>query len=389
MPAHDNRGIELSAEEIGRYARHLALPEIGISGQKQLKGSSVLCVGSGGLGSAVLLYLAAAGVGRIGVVDSDVVEDSNLQRQVLHGMSWLTKPKTASARSRILEINPNCQVDTYQAQLTTDNALKIIKEFDIVCDCTDNFPSRYLINDACVILSKPNIYGSIASFEGQATVFNLNNKSPNYRDLVPEPPPPGLLPSCAAGGVIGVLPGLIGIIQATEVIKIITSIGKTLSGRLLIFDALELKFRELTLKPSTDREAINCLINYEAFCSGKSNITSTRNSLPIKGISVQQLKELIDNKLVEITLVDVRNPYEFQTGSIKGATLIPLQSIENGEAIELIRKMAEINQLYVYCKSGHRSTKALIELKRHNIVAINVIGGMDAWISEFLPKPNV
>jgi len=383
MQAHEDRGIELSSEEMARYARHLALPEIGLSGQQKLKGSSVLCIGSGGLGSAVLLYLAAAGVGRIGIVDSDVVEDSNLQRQVLHGTNWLAKPKTASARARILEINPNCQVETFQTQLTTENALKIIKKFDVICDCTDNFPSRYLINDACVILGKPNIYGSIARFEGQATVFNLNNHSPNYRDLVPEPPPQGLLASCEEGGVIGVLPGLIGIIQATEVIKIITKIGNPLSGRLLTFDALTLKFKELTLQPSPHRKAISCLINYEDFCSGKIYLKPNDKSLSIASISVRQLRDLIDNEPESITLLDVRNPYEYKTGSIKGATLTPLQSIKDGQSIEFIRNIAKTKQIYVYCKSGQRSAKALIELRQHNINGINIDGGMDAWSLEF------
>ena len=215
-----DHGIDLNPDELARYARHLTLPEVGISGQKRLKASSVLCIGSGGLGSPLLIYLAAAGVGRIGIVDSDLVENSNLQRQVIHSTKWVGKPKTTSARERILKLNPYCQVNSYETPLTSINALQIIKPFDLVCDCTDNFPSRYLINDACVILGKPNIYGSVSKFEGQVTVFNLTLNSPNYRDLVPEPPPIDLIPSCEEGGVLGVLPGIIGIIHATEVIKI-------------------------------------------------------------------------------------------------------------------------------------------------------------------------
>ncbi|MFL0737587.1 MAG: molybdopterin-synthase adenylyltransferase MoeB, partial [Prochlorococcus sp.] len=238
MGLDDTRDVDLNPDEVARFSRHLILPEVGITGQKRLKKASVLCVGTGGLGSPLLLYMAAAGVGHIGIVDFDVVELSNLQRQVIHGTSWVGQLKTGSARARILEINPNCQVDVYEKALTSDNALEIIQPYDIVCDCTDNFPSRYLVNDACVLLGKPNIYGSIHRFEGQATVFNLDAQSPNYRDLVPEPPPAGLVPSCVEGGVMGVLPGLIGLIQATEVIKIITGIGTTLSGRLLIVDAL-------------------------------------------------------------------------------------------------------------------------------------------------------
>jgi len=386
MQAHEIRGIELSQKELARYARHLTLPEIGLTGQKQLKASSVLCIGSGGLGSAVLLYLAAAGVGRIGIVDSDLVEDSNLQRQVLHGMKWLAKPKTASARARILEINPYCQVDTFQTLLTKNNALEVIKNYDLVCDCTDNFPSRYLINDACVILRKPNIHGSIARFEGQATVFNLNENSPNYRDLIPDPPPPGLLPSCAEGGVIGVLPGLIGVIQATEAIKIITGIGKPLCGRLLIFDALSMTFKELSLKPNIHRKKIDKLIDYDEFCAGNSSDQSKVEALSIANISARQLHEKLENDQKNILLLDVRNPEEYDLGSIKGATSMPLHSIESGEAIEIIRGMIRTRQLYIYCKSGKRSIKALIKLKHHQINGINVSGGIDAWNSEILTK---
>ncbi|HEY9817834.1 MAG TPA: molybdopterin-synthase adenylyltransferase MoeB, partial [Candidatus Obscuribacterales bacterium] len=231
--------IQLSRDEYDRYSRHLILPEVGLEGQKRLKAASVLCIGTGGLGSPLLLYLAAAGVGRIGIVDFDIVDRSNLQRQVIHGTSWVGKPKIASAKDRILEINPNCQVDLYETRLSADNALDIIRPYDIVVDGTDNFPTRYLVNDACVLLDKPNVYGSIFRFEGQATVFNYED-GPNYRDLYPEPPPPGLVPSCAEGGVLGILPGIIGVIQATETIKIILGKGTTLSGRLLLYNSLDM-----------------------------------------------------------------------------------------------------------------------------------------------------
>lgn len=382
MQTHENRGIDLSQDEVARYARHLALPEIGLVGQKKLKASSVLCVGSGGLGSPVLMYLAAAGVGRIGIVDFDLVENSNLQRQVLHGINWIGKAKTSSARSRILKINPNCQVDTFQTRLNTENALEIIRNYDLVCDCTDNFPTRYLINDACVILDKPNIYGSIARFEGQASVFNLGLESPNYRDLIPEPPPQGLLPTCSEGGVIGVLPGLIGVIQATEAIKIITGIGETLSGRLLIFNALTLRFKELALKPNFDKSKIKELINYEEFCGNRNHKNLHQIYSEIDHISPLDLKNILIKGQEDILIIDVRNPSEHDLSSIEDSVLIPLQKIENGEAIEKIRIMAKTRKLYMYCASGKRSLKALIILKRKNITGINLAGGIIAWAKE-------
>ncbi|MCY7274532.1 MAG: molybdopterin-synthase adenylyltransferase MoeB, partial [Phormidesmis sp. CAN_BIN44] len=252
--------IQLSKDEYARYSRHIILPEVGLDGQKRLKAASVLCVGTGGLGSPLLLYLAAAGVGRIGIVDFDVVDTSNLHRQIIHGVSWVDKPKIESAKHRILEINPTCQVDLYETRLSAENALEIARPYDLVIDGTDNFPTRYLVNDVCVLLGKPNVYGSIFRFEGQATVFNYEG-GPNYRDLYPEPPPPGLVPSCAEGGVLGVLCGIIGTIQATEAIKIILGQGNTLSGRLLLYDALEMKFRELKLRPNPVRPVIETLID--------------------------------------------------------------------------------------------------------------------------------
>ncbi len=382
MGLHDSRDVDLSPDEIARFARHLSLPEVGMAGQKRLKAASVLCVGSGGLGSPLLLYMAAAGVGHIGIVDFDVVDLSNLQRQVIHGTSWVGQPKTQSARARVLEINPHCQVDIYENALTSDNAIEIIQPYDIVCDCTDNFPSRYLVNDACVLLGKPNIYGSIHRFEGQATVFNLDAQSPNYRDLVPEPPPAGLVPSCIEGGVMGVLPGLIGLIQATEVIKIITDIGTTLSGRLLIVDALAMNFREMKLCCSQPRVAISELIDYQDFCGLGGHASAQGKDFVVESISVQDLKSLLDSGAEDLVLVDVRNPHEAEIAFIAGAELIPLNKIESGEAIEQVRELTSGRRLFVYCKLGGRAQQALVTLKSHGIEGINVTGGIDAWAQQ-------
>ncbi|MGH2413727.1 MAG: molybdopterin-synthase adenylyltransferase MoeB, partial [Microcystaceae cyanobacterium] len=295
--------IQLTKEEYQRYSRHIILPEVGLDGQKRLKGASVLCIGTGGLGSPLLLYLAAAGIGRIGIVDFDVVDHSNLQRQVIHGTSWVGKPKIESAKNRILEINPYCQVDLYNTRLSSENALDIFEPYDIIIDGTDNFPTRYLTNDACVLLNKPNVYGSIFRFEGQATVFNYQG-GPNYRDLFPEPPPPGMVPSCAEGGVLGVLCGIIGTIQATEAIKIILGVETTLSGRLLLYNALDMKFRELKLRPNPERPVIEKLIDYEQFCG----IPKEEPKMEIPEITVQELKEILDSGADDYVLIDVRNP---------------------------------------------------------------------------------
>ena len=382
----DISGVELSHDEIARFSRHLILPEVGMEGQKRLKGASVLCVGTGGLGSPLLLYLAAAGVGRLGIVDFDVVDHSNLQRQVIHGTSWVGKPKIESAKARILEINPHCQVDLYETALTSENALEIIRPYDIVCDGTDNFPTRYLVNDACVLLGKPNVYGSIFRFEGQATVFNLDAESPNYRDLFPEPPPPGLVPSCAEGGVVGVLPGIIGVIQATEAVKIITGIGTTLSGRLLLFDALKMSFRELKLRPSPERPVIDKLIDYQEFCGVGGTAPGQEEAGAVESISVSELKTLLDAGADDIVLLDVRMPQEAEIATIPGAVLVPLDQIENGTAIEQVRELAAGKRLYAHCKLGGRSAKALIALKREGIDGINVSGGIDAWSQEVDPS---
>ncbi len=380
----DTSAVQLSPDEVVRFSRHLILPEIGMEGQKRLKAASVLCVGTGGLGSPLLLYLAAAGVGRLGIVDFDVVDHSNLQRQVIHGTSWVGKPKIESAKARILEINPHCQVDLYETALTSDNALEIIAGYDIVCDGTDNFPTRYLVNDACVLLGKPNVYGSIFRFEGQATVFNFEG-GPNYRDLFPEPPPPGMVPSCAEGGVVGVLPGIIGMIQATEAVKLITGIGTSLSGRLLLFDALKMSFRELKLRPNPERPVIDRLIDYQEFCGVGGSAPGQEEAGSVPTITVAELKTLIDGRVEDLLLVDVRNPQEADIAVIPGSVLVPLDRIESGEAIEDVRRLAAGKQLYVHCKLGGRSAKALIALGRHGIEGVNVQGGIDAWSQEVDP----
>jgi adenylyltransferase/sulfurtransferase len=382
----DTSGVQLSPDEVARFSRHLILPEVGMEGQKRLKASSVLCVGTGGLGSPLLLYLAAAGVGRLGIVDFDVVDHSNLQRQVIHGTSWVGKPKIESAKARILEINPHCQVDLYETALTSENALEIISGYDLVCDGTDNFPTRYLVNDACVLLGKPNVYGSIFRFEGQATVFNLDAESPNYRDLFPEPPPPGMVPSCAEGGVVGVLPGIIGVIQATEAVKIITGIGTTLSGRLLLFDALQMKFRELKLRPNPERPVIDKLIDYQEFCGVGGTAPGQEEAGAVVSISVKELQTLLAGDTSALVLLDVRNPPEVEIAAIPGALLIPLDRIESGEAVEEVRRLAEGKTLYVHCKMGGRSAKALIALARHGIEGVNVAGGINAWSQEVDPS---
>ncbi len=374
--------IELSQEEIQRYSRHIILPEVGLEGQKKLKAASVLCIGTGGLGSPLLLYLAAAGIGRIGIVDFDIVDSSNLQRQIIHGTSWVGKPKIVSAKDRILEINPYCQVDLYETRISSENALDILAPYDVVIDGTDNFPTRYLTNDACVLLDKPNVYGSIFRFEGQATVFNYQG-GPNYRDLYPEPPPPGMVPSCAEGGVLGVLPGVIGTIQATEAIKIILGAPDTLSGRLLLYNAWEMKFRELKLRPNPIRPVIEKLIDYEQFCGiPQAKAQEAAEQEKMTEMTVVELKALIDSNANDYILIDVRNPNEYQIANIPNSVLIPLPDIENGAAIPKIKELVNGYRLIAHCKMGGRSAKALAILKDAGIEGINVKGGISAWSRE-------
>ncbi len=381
----DLDSITLTNEEYERYSRHLILPEVGLAGQKKLKAASVLCVGTGGLGSPLALYLAAAGIGRMGLVDFDVVDASNLQRQIIHGTSWIGKPKVASAQHRLLELNPFMQIDIHETALTSENALEIAKDYDLIIDGTDNFPTRYLVNDTCVLLGKPNVYGSIFRFEGQATVFNYEG-GPCYRCLYPEPPPPGLVPSCAEGGVLGILPGVIGVIQATEAVKIILGGATTLSGRLLLYDAWNMKFRELKLRKNPqcplcgDHPTITELIDYQVFCG----ISDVEEQPTVAEATVQQLQERLAQGT--IVLVDVRNPHEYEIAHIPGSVLVPLGDIESGPGVEQVRALAQGSELWVHCKSGMRSAKALAVLADKGIVGTNVKGGILAWAEQIDPS---
>ncbi len=378
----DLEAIELNKDEYQRYSRHIILPEVGLDGQKRLKAASVLCIGSGGLGSPLLLYLAAAGIGRIGLVDFDIVDSSNLQRQIIHSESWVGKPKIQSAKDRIHSINPHCQVDLYETAISSANALEILEPYDVVVDGTDNFPTRYLTNDACVLLDKPNVYGSIFRFEGQATVFNYQG-GPNYRDLYPEPPPPGMVPSCAEGGVLGVLCGIIGTIQATETIKIILGAENTLSGRLLLYNAWDMKFRELKLRPNPERPVIEKLIDYQEFCGiPQAAAAAAKESTMISEMTVQDLKQLMDSGKDDFVLLDVRNPNEYEIAKIDGSVLIPLSELEDGSGIDKVKELVNGHRLIAHCKLGGRSAKALNILKEAGLEGTNVTGGIAAWSQE-------
>jgi molybdopterin/thiamine biosynthesis adenylyltransferase/rhodanese-related sulfurtransferase len=377
---------ELSNEEIARYSRHLILPEVGMEGQRRLKGASVLCVGTGGLGSPLLMYLAAAGVGRIGIVDFDVVDASNLQRQIIHGTSSIGKPKVQSAKERILDINPHVQVDIYEEPLSSENALRILGPYDVVVDGTDNFPTRYLVNDACVLLGKPNVYGSIFRFEGQASVFN-HAGGPNYRDLYPEPPPPGLVPSCAEGGVLGVLPGIVGCIQANETIKILLGQGTTLSGRLLLFDALNMRFRELKLRKDPDAKPITGLIDYDQFCGvpkADAHAPVREEAPTVAGafarVSVEEAKRRLDAGWKPFVL-DVRGASEAAIVRFPFAdALIP--------HTEVAGRLAEIprdREILVHCKLGGRSSQAAQVLADAGYRVTNLEGGIVAWAKQIDP----
>ncbi|MFT5680042.1 MAG: molybdopterin/thiamine biosynthesis adenylyltransferase/rhodanese-related sulfurtransferase [Myxococcota bacterium] len=370
---------ELDNWDIARFSRHLILDEVGVEGQRRLKGAAVLCVGTGGLGSPLLMYLAAAGVGRIGIVDFDTVDESNLQRQIIHGTSTVGQPKVVSAKARILDINPRCQVDVFETALLADNALEIFAPYDVVVDGTDNFPTRYLVNDACVLLGKPNVYGSIFKFEGQASVFNYQG-GPNYRDLYPEPPPPGLVPSCAEGGVLGVLPGIVGCIQANETIKIILGKGDSLSGRLLLFDAMRMTFRTLKLRKDPEAEPITGLIDYQQFC-GVTSIDEGADAAGEEGftrLSVTEIKSRMEDGWAPFIL-DVRKPHEAQIVSIGPDLLRPHEAIVGGDVSGIPRDRPVV----VHCKMGGRSAKAaaaLIDSGYTNV--INMEGGITAWAKE-------
>jgi molybdopterin/thiamine biosynthesis adenylyltransferase/rhodanese-related sulfurtransferase len=373
----------LNNEEVLRYSRHLIMPEVGMEGQQKLKAARVLCIGTGGLGSPLALYLSAAGVGTLGLVDFDVVDFTNLQRQVIHFTSDVGRPKLDSAREKIAAINPFVNVKTFDTRLTSENALQIFSDFDIIVDGTDNFPTRFLVNDACVFTGKPNVYGSIFRFEGQASVFAAKD-GPCYRCLYPEPPPPGLVPSCAEGGVLGILPGLVGLIQATEAIKLILGTGQPLIGRLLLVDALGMKFRELKLRKNPDcvvcgtHPTVTKLIDYEEFCGLRGQEKPVSTSVP--EISVEELKQRLDAK-EDLVILDVREPHEYNICNLNGV-LIPLN--------DLPRRMDELDpskEMVVHCRSGARSARAVGFLQEAGFTkAKNLAGGILAWADRIDPK---
>jgi adenylyltransferase/sulfurtransferase len=376
---------ELTTDDLSRYSRHLILPEVGMEGQRKLK-ARVLCVGTGGLGSPLALYLAAAGIGTLGLVDFDVVDASNLQRQIIHSTKDIGRKKLDSAEEKLKALNPALNVVKHDTMLSSANALEILKDYDIVADGTDNFPTRYLVNDACVLLGKPNAYGSIFRFEGQASVF-ATEQGPCYRCLYPEPPPPGLVPSCAEGGVLGILPGLVGVIQATEVIKLILGKGEPLIGRLLLVDALNMRFRELKLRKNPEcpvcgtNPTITKLIDYQQFCGivpETPQVANVKNGIP--QISVKELKRRIDAG-EDVQLIDVREPYEFQIAQI-GGKLIPQNDVP--------QRLGEIDrerEVVVHCKSGGRSQRIAEFLAQQGFPHVaNVSGGILAWADEIDPK---
>jgi len=374
--------MQLSNDEIRRYSRHLILPEVGLAGQKKICSTSVLCIGAGGLGSPIAMYLAAAGIGKIGLVDFDVVDFSNLQRQIIHGTEDVGRPKTESAKETIDSINPNCEVVIHNTRISSENALELIGQYDIVVDGTDNFPTRYLTNDACVLLKKPNAYGSIFRFEGQASVFAPHLGGPCYRCLYPEPPPPGMVPSCAEGGVLGVLPGIIGCIQATEILKLALGKGSSLIGRLLLFNALEMKFRELKLRRDPqcpicgDAPTITRLIDYEQFCGIPAEPVATAPN-PDE-VSVQDMKRALSDPKLGIKVIDVREPDEYQIAHIDGVPLIPLNTLP-----QRFTELDPNQTIYVHCKTGIRSLKAVNFLKEQGFkYAKSVRGGISAWSDE-------
>ena len=388
LPPLVEPAAELTRDEISRYSRHLIIPDIGVVGQKRLKNAKVLVIGAGGLGSPALLYLAAAGVGTIGIVEFDVVDESNLQRQILHGTKDVGRPKIASAKDRIRDINPNVNIETFETHLTSANALDIVRGFDIVVDGTDNFPTRYLVNDACALLGKPNVYGSIFRFEGQASVF-WAAKGACYRCLYPEPPPPGLVPSCAEGGVLGVLPGIVGSIQANETIKIILGAEGILLNRLLLFDAWTMKFRELKLRKNPgcplcgDRPTIKALIDYEEFCGMKPKPVAAATDAPAKSqITAKELDAMI-KRGDDVQIIDVREPHEFDIARIPNTKLIPLKQV--------VARAAEIDPsrtTVVHCKGGVRSAQAISALQAAGFTGklINLQGGILAWSNDVDPS---
>jgi len=377
--------VKLTNEEIRRYSRHLTLPEVGVAGQEKLKAASVLCIGAGGLGSPAAMYLAAAGVGRLGLVDFDVVDETNLQRQIIHGTSAVGRLKLESARARLGDINPNVAVECHAVRLSSENALDIFGRYDVVIDGTDNFPTRYLSNDACVLLKKPNVYGAIFRFEGQTSVFAPHLGGPCYRCLFPEPPPPGMVPSCAEGGVLGVLPGVIGVIQATEAIKLILGKGDPLLGRLLLYNALDMKFREMKIRRDAncpvcgERPTITKLIDYEQFCGVRGE--PTMNEQPAGDeITAVELAAML-KRGEKFTLVDVREPDEWAICRIPGATLLPLSALP-----QRFGELSKDAPIVLHCKGGKRSMKALQLLRQQGYADLkSVKGGIDAWSTDVDP----
>ncbi len=380
LPPLVEPAAELTVEEVRRYSRHLIIPDVGMDGQKRLKNAKVLAVGAGGLGSPTLLYLAAAGVGTLGIAEFDVVDESNLQRQIIHGTSDVGKSKALSAKESIAEINPLVDVVLHQTRLDSDNVLGIFSQYDLIVDGTDNFATRYLVNDACVLLDKPYVWGSIFRFDGQVSVF-WDSKGPNYRDLYPVPPPPGMVPSCAEGGVLGVLCATIGSIQATEAIKLITGIGETLLGRLTVYDALEMTFRTVTIRKDPNAEPITELIDYDDFCGVVSDAAS--EAALGSTITVEELKDMIDAGK-DFELIDVREPNEYEIVSIPGAKLIPKEEILSGRALS---QLPQNRPIVLHCKSGSRSAEALAAVQAAGFGdAVHVQGGVTAWANRIDPS---
>ncbi|HLX51202.1 MAG TPA: adenylyltransferase/sulfurtransferase MoeZ [Streptosporangiaceae bacterium] len=386
LPPLVSPAAELSVDEVRRYSRHLIIPDVGMTGQKRLKNARVLCVGAGGLGSPALLYLAAAGVGTLGIIDFDVVDESNLQRQIIHGQSDVGRSKAQSARDSILEINPLVNVVLHEERLDSDNAMRIFEPYDLIVDGTDNFATRYLVNDACVLLGKPYVWGSIYRFDGQASVFWADH-GPCYRCLYPEPPPPGMVPSCAEGGVLGVLCASVGSIQVNEAIKVITGIGEPLTGRLMIYDALEMSYRTLQVRKDPEcavcgkKPTITELIDYEEFCGTVSE--DAQKAAAGSTITATDLKSMLDGG-DNIFLVDVREPNEYEIVSIPGATLIPKGEFMSGAALE---RLPQDKQIVLHCKSGARSAECLAVVKNAGFSdAVHVGGGVLAWINQVDPS---
>jgi adenylyltransferase/sulfurtransferase len=391
----DSTAVELSNEEVKRYSRHLIMPEVGMAGQKKLKAASVLLIGAGGLGSPLAMYLAAAGVGRIGLVDYDVVDFTNLQRQIIHGTADVGRPKLESARDRIVDINPHTRVDLYEEPLTSENALRLFEPYDVIIDGTDNFPTRYLTNDACVLLGKPNVYGSIFRFEGQVSVFHAE-EGPCYRCLYPEPPPPGLVPSCAEGGVLGVLPGTVGAMQATEAIKLILGVGEPMIGRLMLYDALSMSFTEVKLRknPSCpvcgENPTVTELIDYEQFCGMPAHDNSMYAAdadaeTRVPAITPRALKERLDEE-DDLVILDVREPHEWDISNLAhhGARIIP-----QGQILDRVTELDTAREMVVHCRSGARSAaviEQLLEMGFSRDRLYNLAGGINQWARDVEPE---